>query len=81
MTFQFLFAATAVAAMAAPALADGGYEDTKVMVSPATLDTDGDGRMDGWDRDGDGKADAWDTDGDDAPDRYDEDRDGEPDED
>jgi hypothetical protein len=41
------------------------------QVPPATLDSNGDGTMDAWDRNNDGKADAWDTDGDGKPDKAD----------
>lgn len=47
----------------APATAD--------QAPPATLDSNGDGTMDAWDRNNDGKADAWDTDGDGKPDKAD----------
>lgn len=47
---------------------------------PATIDSNGDGIMDAWDRNADGKADAWDTTGDGAPDAVDDDGDGHPDE-
>lgn len=46
---------------------------------PATMDSNGDGTMDAWDRDADGTADAWDTTGDGAPDAVDDDGDGQPD--
>ncbi|MGB7405899.1 MAG: hypothetical protein WA906_09430 [Pacificimonas sp.] len=77
MRINLALATAAATLIAAPALADGGYEETEAATSAATMDTDGDGRMDGWDRDRDGRADAWDTDGDDMPDRYDDDGDGE----
>lgn len=41
------------------------------QVPPATLDSNGDGTMDAWDRNNDGTADAWDTDGDGKPDKAD----------
>ncbi len=44
-----------------------------------TIDTDGDGTMDAWDRSGNGQPDAWDTDGDGQPDALDNDGDGKPD--
>ena len=44
-----------------------------------TIDTDGDGAMDAWDRSGDGQPDAWDSDGDGEPDRFDDNGDGKPD--
>ncbi|MDE8650684.1 hypothetical protein [Novosphingobium album (ex Liu et al. 2023)] len=46
---------------------------------PATLDTNGDGKMDAWDRDANGAADAWDTNGDGTPDAVDTNGDGKPD--
>jgi hypothetical protein len=47
--------------------------------SPATLDTNNDGKADAWDRDGNGAADAWDTNADGKPDKFDDDGDGKPD--
>ncbi|MEP2989286.1 MAG: hypothetical protein ABJN65_10835 [Parasphingorhabdus sp.] len=44
-----------------------------------TIDTNGDGTPDAWDRSGDGKPDAWDTNGDGRPDLLDDDGDGQPD--
>lgn len=44
---------------------------TTEQAPPATIDSNGDGKMDAWDRNGDGKADAWDTDGDGQPDKAD----------
>ncbi len=46
---------------------------------PPTLDTNGDGIADAWDRDADGLPDAWDLDGDANPDALDNNGDGEPD--
>lgn len=57
-------------------------ESTDEMQSeiPApTIDTDGDGLMDAWDRSGNGRPDAWDSDGDGQPDLLDNDGDGKPD--
>ena len=54
-------------------------EDVQPEIPSATIDTDGDGVMDAWDRSGDGQADAWDTDGDGRPDAVDNDGDGKPD--
>ncbi len=48
-------------------------------VQPPTIDTNGDGKADGWDRDGNGLVDAWDTDGDGKPNVFDDDADGKPD--
>lgn len=47
--------------------------------TPATLDTNNDGKADAWDRDGNGTADAWDKDGDGKPDKFDDNGDGKPD--
>lgn len=47
--------------------------------SPATLDTNNDGKADAWDRDSNGTADAWDTNSDGKPDKFDDDGDGKPD--
>ena len=47
--------------------------------SPPTIDTNKDGKADGWDRDGNGMVDAWDSNGDNKPDRFDDDGDGKPD--
>ncbi|MCC6479959.1 hypothetical protein [Sphingorhabdus sp.] len=48
-------------------------------VPPPTIDSNGDGKMDAWDRDSNGVADAWDTNGDAKPDQFDNDGDGKPD--
>ncbi|MGB5483096.1 hypothetical protein [Parasphingorhabdus sp.] len=65
-----------VAAHAAePELSD----DKKSEIPAPTIDTDGDGLVDAWDRRGDGQADAWDTDGDGQPDLLDDNGDGKPD--
>jgi len=87
-TFGTLIMAGALAS--APALAqDTGAQDTGATgataqtedqsVPPATIDTNGDGKADAWDRDGNGQPDAWDTDGDGAPDKVDDNGDGQPD--
>lgn len=47
--------------------------------APATIDSNGDGKADAWDRNTDGKADAWDTNGDGRADAWDDDNDGKPD--
>lgn len=55
-------------------------ERAKSGATPApTIDTNGDGKPDAWDRDGNGTADAWDTNADGKPDVYDNDGDGKPD--
>jgi hypothetical protein len=67
----FLFGAVVKAAEPAP-------QPTPAIPAP-TIDTNGDGKPDAWDRNADGKADAWDLDGDGAPDAVDDDGDGKPD--
>ena len=49
------------------------------QVPVPTIDTNGDGKPDAWDRDANGVADAWDIDGDGKPDLLDNDGDGRPD--
>lgn len=72
--------AAAATAIAAPAWADHHDEAPQAgAIPPATIDSDGDGIADAWDRDGDGRADAWDTNGDGMPDAMDNDGDGQPD--
>lgn len=44
-----------------------------------SIDSDGDGKADAWDRDDNGMPDAWDVDGDGYPDMLDENGDGRPD--
>ncbi len=51
----------------------------ETKIPPPTMDTNGDGRTDAWDRDSNGVADAWDTNNDDKPDALDNDGDGKPD--
>lgn len=63
------------ASAAEPELSD----EVPSEIPAPTLDTDGDGVMDAWDRSGDGQPDAWDTDGDGQPDALDNDGDGKPD--
>ena len=65
--------------VAAHAAEPESLEDTKSDFPAPTIDTDGDGTMDGWDRTGDGEPDAWDSDGDGQPDLLNNDGDGEPD--
>lgn len=48
-------------------------------IPPPTIDSNGDGKADAWDRDANGKADAWDSNGDGKPDQFDNDGDGKPD--
>ncbi len=79
--------ATAIAALT---LAGGGHAQSapapteKITVptpegdvSPPTMDTNEDGKADGWDRDANGIPDAWDVNGDAKPDVFD--NDGKPD--
>lgn len=54
-------------------------DDMQAEIPAPTIDSDGDGTMDAWDRSGDGQADAWDSDGDGQPDLLDDDGDGQPD--
>jgi hypothetical protein len=44
-----------------------------------TIDTNNDGKADGWDRDVNGLVDAWDTNNDNKPDLFDDNGDGKPD--
>jgi hypothetical protein len=48
-------------------------------VPPPTIDTNNDGKADGWDRDANGLVDAWDTNSDNKPDLFDDNGDGKPD--
>jgi hypothetical protein len=69
---------TAGAAFAAAP--EGGASAAQDPAStPATLDTNNDGKADAWDRDSNGTADAWDKNGDGKPDKFDDDGDGKPD--
>ena len=54
-------------------------DDKQSEIPTPTIDSDGDGILDAWDRSGDGRADAWDSDGDSQPDLLDDDGDGKPD--
>lgn len=74
--------ALALVALPVAAPAQHGAEEIGEPPSsiPApTIDTDGDGTPDAWDRNGDAAPDAWDVDQDGMPDLIDEDGDGEPD--
>jgi hypothetical protein len=53
--------------------------NTDKQTSPPTIDTNNDGKADGWDRDANGLVDAWDTNGDKKPDLFDDNGDGKPD--
>ncbi|WP_417621470.1 hypothetical protein [Parasphingorhabdus sp.] len=66
-------------AVAANAAEPESLDDETVEIPAPTIDTDGDGLMDAWDRSGNGQADAWDKDGDGQPDLLDDDGDGQPD--
>ncbi len=74
--------ATAIAALS---LAGGAHAQMpaapvpKPSATPPTLDTNEDGKADGWDRDANGTPDAWDVNGDAKPDVFDNDGDGKPD--
>ena len=80
MTIEKIIGASllATAMLAAPTIASA-MQDNGDGASPATIDSNGDGKPDAWDTNGDGKADAWDTDGDGKPDQVDRDGDGKPD--
>jgi hypothetical protein len=52
---------------------------TEKSVPAPTIDTNADGKADGWDRDGNGLVDAWDTNNDNKPDLFDDNGDGKPD--
>jgi hypothetical protein len=54
-------------------------DDMQAEIPAATIDSDGNGTMDAWDRNADGQADAWDSDADGQPDLLDDDGDGKPD--
>jgi len=72
------FAADDAAAANPPVEADANAPAPE-DIGPATLDTNGDGKADAWDKDGNGTPDAWDQDGDGKPDAWDKDGDGKPD--
>ncbi len=79
-----LASAVALSALAAsPTLAfeqkAGAKQSQKKVLAPPTIDTNGDGKADAWDRDKNGKADAWDVNNDGKPDLFDDDGDGRPD--
>jgi hypothetical protein len=67
---------TAFAAAQDTAAAPDPAQDS---ATPATLDTNNDGKADAWDRDSNGTADAWDSNDDGKPDQFDDDGDGKPD--
>lgn len=54
-------------------------DDMQSEIPAPTIDSNGDGVMDAWDRSGDEQPDAWDSDGDGQPDLLDNDGDGQPD--
>ncbi|MEO9912291.1 hypothetical protein [Parasphingorhabdus sp.] len=54
-------------------------DEMESEIPAPTIDSNGDGTMDAWDRSGDGRPDAWDSDGDGRPDLLDDDGDGKPD--
>tara|TARA_R110000824_G_scaffold30860_2_gene101003 strand:- start:9757 stop:9993 length:237 start_codon:yes stop_codon:yes gene_type:complete len=54
-------------------------DDMQSEIPAPTIDSDGNGILDAWDRSGDGQPDAWDKDGDGQPDMLDDNGDGEPD--
>jgi hypothetical protein len=77
-TIVLLLAAATLGWLAVPLIAHAATPGETTVPVP-TIDTNGDGKPDAWDRDGDGRADAWDRDGDGKPDTIDEDGDGKPD--
>ena len=65
---------------AAASAAEPEYSNDKHSEIPApTINSDGDGLPDAWDRSGDGQPDAGDEDGDGQPDLLDDNGDGKPD--
>ena len=54
-------------------------DEMQSEIPAATIDSDGDGTMDAWDRNADGQPDAWDSDADGQPDLVDDNGDGQPD--
>lgn len=78
LIFRNFLLAGALGLLAVP-VALSAAMPARTALSAPTIDSNGDGKPDAWDRDGDGKADAWDLDGDGKPDAVDEDRDGKPD--
>ncbi len=75
----YLMTASLGLSVAASAAEPEHVDDSAVEIPAPTIDTDGDGLMDAWDRSGDGQPDAWDSDGDGQPDLLDDDGDGQPD--
>lgn len=75
----YLITASLGLSVAAGATEPEQADDSAAEIPAPTIDTDGDGLMDAWDRSGDGQPDAWDSDGDGAPDLLDQDGDGQPD--
>ncbi|VWX56609.1 hypothetical protein [Sphingorhabdus sp. 109] len=75
----FLIGAGLGLSVAAHAAEPETTDEAPPEIPAPTIDTDGDGSMDAWDRNGDRKPDAWDSDGDGQPDLLDNDGDGEPD--
>ncbi len=75
----FLITAGLGLSVAAYATEPESPDEMQAEIPAPTIDSDGDGTMDAWDRNGDDQADAWDSDGDGQPDLLDDDGDGEPD--
>lgn len=65
--------------VAAHATEPESADEVRSEIPAPTIDTDGDSKMDAWDRNGDGQPDAWDSDGDGQPDLLDDNGDGKPD--
>jgi hypothetical protein len=77
-TRNHLLVSAALGWLAVASVAQAAAPEKPAVPAP-TIDTNGDGKPDAWDRDGDGKADVWDRDGDGKPDAVDDDGDGKPD--
>tara|TARA_R100001244_G_scaffold20643_7_gene21568 strand:+ start:3978 stop:4223 length:246 start_codon:yes stop_codon:yes gene_type:complete len=75
----FLITAGLGLSVAAHAAEPETPDEMPTEIPAPTIDSDGDGVMDAWDRSGDGAPDAWDSDGDGRPDLVDNDGDGKPD--
>ena len=75
----FLIAVGLGLSVAAHAAEPEATDEMQSEIPAPTIDTDGDGLMDAWDRSGNGQPDAWDSDGDGQPDLLDNDGDGKPD--
>jgi hypothetical protein len=68
-----------VETVSAPPAESANTQSVPTPIPPATIDTNGDGKADAWDRDANGMPDAWDVNGDGQPDQLDNNGDGKPD--